>query len=331
VSASVDRTGQRFGRLLLVERLGTRSNQRLYRCQCDCGSETTVRVNHLLRGATQSCGCLNRELVHEKGKGNAYDLTGERFGRLVVIERWGNRGRRGATHRCRCDCGNELVTTTGKLRDGSIRSCGCLRRYRHGWGWKMTPTYNSWRLMHQRCYNPNVNGAHRYGGRGIKVCDRWQSWNPDGFNNFLADMGDKPRGMTIDRIDNDGDYEPGNCRWATPEQQSNNAMERPVGKSGVRGVQFRNGKYLAHIKQRNRIIRLGTFATVTEAARAYETARAAKLKRIYGQEANERNQTVKPKRKRAGVTRRAPLILNCCGDNNTGQSVQQAIGEEVQR
>lgn len=96
-------------------------------------------------------------------------------------------------------------------------------------GLSASPTYKVWQAMHQRCGNLNNPGFHRYGGRGIKVCDRWNS-----FENFLADMGEKPAGMFIERVDNDGDYEPSNCRWATrSEQQRNRRNNRVVTHAGV--------------------------------------------------------------------------------------------------
>ena len=152
-------------------------------------------------------------------------MTGQRFGRLTVVERVPSRAE--AHWRCLCDCGNTSVLRGSILRDGQVRSCGCYLRDRlrrvntvHGQAVRghMTPTYNSWMQMRRRCRDPKHGQWANYGGRGITVCDRWR----DSFANFLADMGERPDGTSIDRIDNDGNYEPGNCRWATPLEQSHN-------------------------------------------------------------------------------------------------------------
>jgi hypothetical protein len=148
------------------------------------------------------------------------DITGQRFGQSVVI---GQAPKRGSSlmWECACDCGERFVTRGSSLRGGT-RSCGCANRaairaatLTHGAS--KTPTYRSWKCMRNRCDSSLAPNYALYGGRGIRICDRWQS-----FENFLADMGERPAGTSLDRINPDGDYEPNNCRWATAKQQSRN-------------------------------------------------------------------------------------------------------------
>ena len=168
---------------------------------------------------------------------NFKDLTGQRFGRLLVIEyssknKWGN-----ATWLCRCDCGNEKIICSNSLKRGLTKSCGCIckdfpRSKTHGES--ATRFYRIWVKIKLRCLNPNMQDFKYWGGRGINVCDRWlkfENFRDDMYESYLAhveEFGEKQ--TSIDRINNDGNYETSNCRWATNLVQAHNKRIYPTQK-----------------------------------------------------------------------------------------------------
>lgn len=162
--------------------------------------------------------------------GKLIDIAGRRFGRLVAIRCVELDPNQGSIWLCRCDCGAETSTASKSLRRGKTKSCGCFhaqaaaaRRLRHGeTAGRISRTYTTWYAAKQRCTNPRNKVFSFYGGRGIRMCDRWAN----DFATFLQDMGQRPEGRTLDRINPDGNYEPSNCRWATPKEQAANRRGR---------------------------------------------------------------------------------------------------------
>lgn len=150
------------------------------------------------------------------------DITGRKFGRLTVAMRSSPIGSMPVRWHATCDCGNKCIVAGNKLKKGLTRSCGCLAQESRvtsntTHGMSGTRTYRQWEAMRHRCLYPSQDNYKWYGGRGIKICERWNR-----FANFLADMGTAPDGLELDRKDTNGNYEPGNCRWITHKDNCNN-------------------------------------------------------------------------------------------------------------
>jgi hypothetical protein len=243
------------------------------------------------------------------------DIAGKRFGRLVVVgfhDTIAMPNGRAARWQCRCDCGTEVVVIGTSLRRGNTSSCGCISRERtaarnskHGDArrGRKTPEYTAWRNMIARCYNPKSSTYHHYGGRGIAVCDRWRFGEAPttGFECFLYDMGRRPSPQhSIDRYpDRDGDYRPGNTRWATQSEQVRNSKKALLvdGLSMIEAAESVGADYslvrsrrqrgwdidramLAPKSENRRIVVNGIAMTISEAARISPITREGIDRRI---------------------------------------------------
>lgn len=207
-------TGLRFGKLVVVARsTEDRGGGPAWACICDCGASAVVSSRDLLHTHRKSCGCLRRRAV-----------VGERYGMLLVTGTASSV--RGRTADIVCDCGEEKTILATYLTSGAANSCGCQRGKRIGAKLAThrktgSAIYLRWQAMRNRCERPETKSYPYYGGRGISVCDRWHK-----FENFYEDVGEPPfTGAQLDRINNDGNYEPENVRWATRSENIRNSRK----------------------------------------------------------------------------------------------------------
>jgi len=208
--------------------------------------------------------------LEDRKMGKIIDLTGKRYGRWTVIEERGRSKNGNVLWKCICDCGNIVEVLSVSLRNNLSKSCGCLKKElmrkrfkKHGCSYRAE--YNVWGDMIQRCTNKKCFVYKHYGGRGIRVCQEWRK----SFKVFFNDMGPRPRGTSIERINNELGYFPGNCIWANKTIQVRNRRLSPQNSTGVNGIYVnRQGKYCAGIKLNYKQIYLGSFKTIEEATEA---------------------------------------------------------------
>jgi hypothetical protein len=236
MTAAASIAGERFGRLTAIERVESdRRGQARWKCLCDCGTFSYPLATSLLQGKARSCGCLQKEIV---GKLRAKDITGQRFGRLVVLHRMEERRNGKVVWCCRCDCGRTVGVTSGAL--AQTRSCGCLRReqvaernYRHGGAIRnnSSPLYVCWYDIKTRCFNQKSRAFRNYGERGISMAPEWIE-DFQAFQTYISDtLGPRPKDYSIDRIENNEGYYPGNLKWSTSSEQKHNSRQSRLNKA----------------------------------------------------------------------------------------------------
>lgn len=208
---------------------------------------------------------------------------GDKFGRLTVTELGepyvSPKGKRMTRWVCECICGNAARVVSTKLHSGHTSSCGCFKaetvlHHGHNRPGKRTPVYRVYDNMKGRCYNPNATGYEDYGGRGIAMCERWLEESPQGFLNFLEDMGDKPHGTLLDRVDPNKDYNKENCRWIDRSMSNFNRRRLDKNSSGRTGVMWAENcsRWIARITKDSEEFVLGYFVSFKAAVRARENA-----------------------------------------------------------
>lgn len=206
--------GMQFGEWVVLKQVKVQgSSARHFECKCSCGTIKTLRADMLKQKRSTRCrACRDKDMYHDPN-----EFLNKKFGRYLVLKQaLGNHSR---SFECQCECGKITIISASILKNNKSKSCQRCNVLIHGMDG--TPTYRSWLSMKKRCTDPKWEGYYRYGGRGITFHESWNN-----FVNFFKDMGIRPKGKQLDRINNNGNYEPGNVKWSTPKENSNNRNKR---------------------------------------------------------------------------------------------------------
>ena len=274
--------GQRFHRLLVLERLeySPESHGFMWKCICDCGEECKALANNLVTGRQHSCGCYRTERIREKHPHLRNDLTGKTFGILFVIKDVGSLGNNTRLYLCKCDCGKEVVYRSTRLVDGTYIDCGC-RKAQDIPQIKIDPRTRAFRgkilsilkSMINRCHNPKSPGYREYGERGIEVCKEWRD-SPDAFYLWSIKNGWQPK-LSIERLDVNKGYSPDNCEWILPPLQI--ANRRNTVKFNVNGKEVIPSLLWVEKFKKIAIVKYSVFSNrLARGVEPYRAATAAK-------------------------------------------------------